>query len=76
VIYPIKNCYEIAQVAKGFKNKTNDRVKYKVDVPFTNKKGKEEIADLEVSLIVEIKNPDLASLLGKVEQALKKVAKV
>nr|MDO8114472.1 hypothetical protein [Candidatus Sigynarchaeota archaeon] len=77
VIYPIKGCYEVSQESKGFGVKNPNRVKYKVDVPFTNKKGKEEIADLTVSVIPnrDWKSPEMADILGKVEKALKAVAK-
>lgn len=77
VIYPTKGCYEVGQESKGFGIKSPNRVKYKVDVPFTNKKGKEEVADLTITVIPNIdwKNPEMANILGKVETALKAVAK-
>ncbi len=75
VMYPIKGCYAIEQEAKGFRAKINDRVNYKIDVPYKDKKGKEEIADLSVSVIININNPEIASLLGKIEQILKANAK-
>ncbi|MEX2680001.1 MAG: hypothetical protein Q6373_000235 [Candidatus Sigynarchaeota archaeon] len=77
VIYPIKGCYEVAQESKGFGVKNPNRVKYKIDVPFTNKKGKEEIADMTISVIPnrDWKSPEMAEILGKVEATLKSVAK-
>jgi hypothetical protein len=76
-IYPIKDCYEVEQSSKGFGVKNPNRVTYKVDVPFKNKKGKEEVADLTVSIIPNLdwKQPEMAEVLGKVEEALKAVAK-
>ncbi len=71
VMYPIKNCYNIEQEAKGFRAKINDRVNYKVDVPYKDKKGKEEIADLSVSVIININNPEITPLLNKVEAILR-----
>nr|MDO8116250.1 hypothetical protein [Candidatus Sigynarchaeota archaeon] len=77
VFYPIKGCYEVAKESKGFGVKNPNRVKYKVDVPFKNKKGQDEVADLTVSVIPnrDWKSPEMADLLGKVEATLKKVAK-
>jgi hypothetical protein len=75
VMYPIKGCYNIEQEAKGFRAKINDRVNYKVDVPYKDKKGKEEIADLSVSVIININNPEIAPLLNKVEGILRANAK-
>ncbi len=77
VIYPTKGCYEVAQESKGFGVKSPNRVKYKIDVTFTNKKGKEETADLVISVIPNLdwKNPEMANILSKVEAALKAVAK-
>ena len=71
VMYPIKGCYEIEQEAKGFRAKVNDRVNYTVDVPYTDKKGKEAVADLHVSVIINIKNPEITPLLNKVEEILR-----
>ena len=71
VMYPIKDCYAIEQEAKGFRAKINDRVNYKIDVPYKDKKGKEEIADLSVSVIININNPEIAFLLNKIEQILR-----
>jgi hypothetical protein len=75
VLYPIKGGYEIEQEAKGFRAKINDRVNYKVDVPYTNKKGNQEIADLEVSIVININNPEIAPLLNKVEEIVRANAK-
>lgn len=75
VMYPIKNCYNIEQEAKGFGAKVKDRVNYKVDVPYKDKKGKEEVADLSVSVIINIKNPDITPLLNKIEAILRANAK-
>jgi hypothetical protein len=75
VMYPIRNCYNIEQEAKGFRAKTNDRVNYKVDVPYKDKKGKDEIADLSVSVIININNPEITPLLNKVEGILRTNAK-
>jgi hypothetical protein len=75
VMYPIKDCYNIEQEAKGFRAKVNDRVNYKVDVPYKDKKGKDEIADLSVSVIININNPEITPLLNKVEGILRANAK-
>ena len=71
VMYPIKGGYNIEQEAKGFRAKVNDRVNYTVDVPYTNKKGQEEVADLHVSVIINIKNPEITPLLNKVEEIVR-----
>ncbi len=71
VMYPIKGCYAIEQEAKGFRAKVNDRVNYTIDVPYTDKKGREEVADLHVSVIINIKNPEITPLLNKVEEILR-----
>ncbi|MCK5302319.1 MAG: hypothetical protein KAJ96_04185 [Candidatus Thorarchaeota archaeon] len=76
VLYPIKGGYNIEQEAKGFRAKINDRVNFTVDVPYTNKKGQEEIADLHVSVVINIKNPEIATLLDKVEEIVRANAKV
>jgi len=79
VIYPIKNCFGVEQASKGFGVKAPNRVKYNVDVTYVNKKGKEETSTLEMVvyplLANDWKNPQMAEILGKVEAALKKVAK-
>lgn len=75
VMYPIQGCYDIEQEAKGFRAKQNDRVKYKVDVPYTDKKGKPQVADLHVQVVINIKNPDIQAHLDKIESILKANAK-
>ena len=75
VLYPIKGGYNIEQEAKGFRAKVNDRVNFTVDVPYTNKKGQEEIADLHVSVVINIKNPEIETLLNKVEEIVRSNAK-
>ncbi|MHA1905703.1 MAG: hypothetical protein ACW98Y_00240 [Candidatus Thorarchaeota archaeon] len=71
VMYPIKGGYNIEQEAKGFRAKENDRVNYTVDVSYTNKKGQEELADLHVSVIINIKNPEIANHLNKIEEIVR-----
>lgn len=75
VMYPIKGGYNIEQEAKGFRAETKDRVNFTVDVPYTDKKGKEEIADLHVSVVINIKNPEITPLLNKVEEIVRANAK-
>ncbi|MFX1271377.1 MAG: hypothetical protein ACFFAX_06790 [Promethearchaeota archaeon] len=75
VLYPIKGGYEIEQEAKGFRAKQNDRVNYKVDVPYQDKKGNEQIADVDVSIVVNIKDPDIQAKLDKVEEIVRANAK-
>ncbi len=75
VMYPIKSAYEIEQEAKGFRAKVNDRVNYTVDVQYKNKKGQDETADLHVSVIINIKNPEITPLLNKVEEIVRSNAK-
>ncbi|MFW9967600.1 MAG: hypothetical protein ACFFEA_10645 [Candidatus Thorarchaeota archaeon] len=75
VLYPIKGGYEIEQEAKGFRAKQNDRVNYKVDVAYADKKGNEQIADLDVSIVVNIKDPDIQAKLDKVEEIVRANAK-
>lgn len=75
VLYPIKGGYNIEQEAKGFRAKVNDRVNFTVDVPYTNKKGKEEVADLHVSVVININNPEITPLLNKVEEIVRANAK-
>lgn len=75
VLYPIKGGYEIEQEAKGFRAKQNDRVNFKVDVPYTNKKGQQEIADLDVSVVINIKDPEIQTKLDKIEAIVKTNAK-
>ncbi|MFX1330709.1 MAG: hypothetical protein ACFE9W_04070 [Promethearchaeota archaeon] len=75
VLYPIKGGYEIEQEAKGFRAKQNDRVNYKVDVPYVDKKGNEQVADVDVSIVVNIKDPDIQAKLDKVEEIVRANAK-
>ncbi len=75
VLYPIKGGYEIEQEAKGFRAKQNDRVNYKVDVPYVDKKGNEQIADLDVSIVVNINDPDIQAKLDKIEGIVRVNAK-
>jgi hypothetical protein len=75
VLYPVKGGYNIEQEAKGFRAKVNDRVNFTVDVPYTNKKGKEEVADLHVSVVININNPEITPLLNKVEEIVRANAK-
>ena len=75
VLYPIKGGYEIEQEAKGFRAKQNDRVNFKVDVPYTNKKGQQEIADLDVSVVINIKDPEIQTKLDKIEAIVRTNAK-
>jgi hypothetical protein len=75
VLYPIRGGYKIEQEAKGFRAKQNDRVNFQVDVPYKNKKGQEEIADIDVSVVVNIKDPDIQTKLDKVEGIVRAHAK-
>ena len=75
VLYPIKGGYNIEQEAKGFRATQNDRVNFQVDVPYTNKKGQQEIADVDVSVVVNIKDPDIQTKLDKVEAIVRAHAK-
>ncbi|MHA2003965.1 MAG: hypothetical protein ACW960_07650, partial [Candidatus Thorarchaeota archaeon] len=75
VLYPIKGGYNIEQEAKGFRAKQNDRVNFQVDVPYTNKKGQQEIADVDVSVVVNIKDPEIQAKLDKVEAIVRAHAK-
>jgi len=75
VLYPIRGGYNIEQEAKGFRAKTNDRVNYQVDVPYTNKKGQQEIADIDVSVVVNIKDPEIQAKLDKIEAIVRAHAK-
>ncbi|MGD9396877.1 MAG: hypothetical protein PVJ05_10650 [Candidatus Thorarchaeota archaeon] len=75
VLYPIKGGYNIEQEAKGFRAKQNDRVNFQVDVPYTNKKGQQEIADVDVSVVVNIKDPDIQAKLDKIEAIVRAHAK-
>jgi len=75
VLYPIRGGYEIEQEAKGFRAKQNDRVNFKVDVPYTDKKGNQQVADIDVSVVVNIKDPDIQAKLDKVESIVRAHAK-
>jgi len=75
VLYPIKGGYEIEQEAKGFRAKQNDRVNFKVDVPYTNKKGQQELADLDVSVVININDPEIQTKLDKIEAIVRTNAK-
>ncbi len=75
VLYPIKGGYNIEQEAKGFRAQQNDRVNFQVDVPYTNKKGQQEIADVDVSVVVNIKDPEIQAKLDKVEAIVRAHAK-
>ena len=75
VLYPIRGGYNIEQEAKGFRAKQNDRVNFQVDVPYTNKKGQQEIADVDVSVVVNIKDPEIQTKLDKIESIVRAHAK-
>ncbi|MFX1369977.1 MAG: hypothetical protein ACFFAY_15395 [Promethearchaeota archaeon] len=75
VLYPVKGGYEIEQEAKGFRAKQNDRVNYKVDVPYVDKKGNQQLADLDVSIVVNIKDPEIQAKLDKIEEIVRANAK-
>jgi hypothetical protein len=75
VLYPIKGGYNIEQEAKGFRAKINDRVNYTVDLPYTNKKGEVEVTDLHISIVINIKNPEIETLLNKIEEIVRAHAK-
>lgn len=75
VLYPVKGGYEIEQEAKGFRAKQNDRVNYKVDVPYVDKKGNEQVADLDISIVVNIKDPEIQMKLDKIEEIVRANAK-
>jgi hypothetical protein len=75
VLYPIRGGYNIEQEAKGFRAQQNDRVNFQVDVPYTNKKGQEEIADIDVSVVVNIKDPEIQTKLDKIEAIVRANAK-
>ncbi len=75
VLYPIRGGYNIEQEAKGFRAKQNDRVNFQVDVPYTNKKGQQEIADIDVSVVININDPEIQAKLDKVEAIVRAHAK-
>nr|MDO8113828.1 hypothetical protein [Candidatus Sigynarchaeota archaeon] len=70
-MFPIKNNYLIER-----KENKKDRIKYKVDFPYTNDKEKEEIAHLDICVIISEKNPEMELTLTKIEETLKSVTKV
>jgi len=72
VLYPIKDCYDVQrQPNKKFKYSCL----YKVDVPYTDKKGNEKIADMDVQVEILKSDPDLEDKLIKIEEILKANAK-
>ena len=75
VLYPVKGGYEIEQEAKGFRAKQADRVNYKVDVPYADKKGNQQVADIDVSIVVNIKDPEIQAKLDKIESIVRANAK-
>ena len=75
VLYPIHGGYEIEQEAKGFRAKQADRVNYKVDVPYSDKKGNPQVADIDVSVVVNIKDPEIQTKLDKIESIVRAHAK-
>ena len=75
VLYPVKGGYEIEQEAKGFRAKQNDRVNYKVDVPYADKKGNQQVADVDISVVVNIKDPEIQAKLDKIESIVRANAK-
>jgi hypothetical protein len=68
-IYPIKDNYDIEEkkIKKGV-------IKYKVDVPFTDKKGKSKVSDMNVTVIIK-KGPNMDGDIAKVAEILKKNSK-
>jgi len=68
-IYPIKDNYDIEEkkIKKGV-------VKYKVDVPFTDKKGNPKVSDMEVTVIVK-KGSNMDEDIAKVAEILKQNSK-
>jgi hypothetical protein len=75
VLYPIKGGYNIEQEAKGFRAKQNDRVNYQVDIAYTNKKGQPETTDIDVSVVVNIKDPEIQAKLDTIEGIVRAHAK-
>ena len=75
VLYPIRGGYNIGQEAKGFRAKQNDRVNFQVDVPYVNKKGQQENSDIDVSVVVNIKDPEIQAKLDKIESIVRANAK-
>ncbi len=68
-IYPFKDNYDIVEkkIKKGV-------IKYKVDVPFTGKKGKPQVSNMNVTVIVK-KGPNMDEDIAKVAELLKKNSK-
>ncbi len=68
-IYPFKDNYDIEEkkIKKGV-------IKYKVDVPFKDKKGKEKVSDMNITVIVK-KGPKMDKHIAKVVEILKKNSK-
>ena len=65
-IYPIKDNYDVEEkkIKKGV-------IKYKVDIPFTDKKGKPKVTNMNVTVIVK-KGPNMDEDIAKVAELLKK----
>ena len=68
-IYPIKDNYDIGEkkIKKGV-------ITYIVDVPFTDKKGKPKVSNMNVTVIVK-KGPNMDEDIAKVAELLKKNSK-
>lgn len=44
-------------------------------MPYKNKKGEDEIADIDVSVVVNIKDPEIQTKLDKIEAIVRANAK-
>ena len=68
-IYPIKDNYDVEEkkIKKGV-------VKYKVDVPFTDKKGKPKVSNMNVTVIVK-KGSNMDEDIAKVADLINKNSK-
>lgn len=68
-IYPIKDNYDVEEkkIKKGV-------VKYKVDVPFKDKKGKDKVSNMNVTVIVK-KGPNMDEDIAKVADLINKNSK-
>jgi len=68
-IYPFKDNYDIEEkkIKKGV-------IKYKVVVIFTNKKGKEKVSNINITVLVK-KGPKMDKKVAKVAEILKKNSK-
>ena len=68
-IYPFKDNYDIEEkkIKKGV-------IKYKVEVPFTDKKGNEKVSAMDITVIVK-KGPKMDKNVAKVAEILKKNSK-